>query len=186
MENQQIPKKKFYKKWWFWVLVVVVVFIIIGASNSSSPSKVGEDGTPATADTQQQTIFKIGDKVKIKNTVLTVTKVNKNWQSSNQFDTPSNPGDVYVIVTISLENQGSDTLDLSGFWDFKLQDGNGVIHDQGIGGIGLNKLNAGSLAAGGKTSGDVIFNVPKDATSNLTLQYQPLLSFSQPVVIELQ
>lgn len=181
MDMQEKPKKKFYKRWWFWILVVLVL-MIIGASSGSTPQKVGENG--ATANTSQT--FKIGDQVKIKNTVLTVTKVNKNWKSSNQFDTPSNPGDVYVVVTISLENQGSDTIDLSGFWDFKLQDADGVIHDQGIGGIGLNKLSSGSLAAGGKTSGDIIFSVSKSATSNLTLQYQPLFSLSQTVAIELQ
>lgn len=177
---EEKPKKKFYKRWWFWILVVIVL-MIIGASSGSTPQKVGENGATAKSQT-----FKIGDQVKIKNTVLTVTKVNKNWKSSNQFDTPSNPGDVYVVVTISLENQGSDTIDLSGFWDFKLQDADGVIHDQGIGGIGLNKLSSGSLAAGGKTSGDIIFSVSKSATSNLTLQYQPLFSLSQTVAIELQ
>ncbi len=77
-------------------------------------------------------------------------------------------------------------LDLSGFWDFKLQDDSGVIHDQGLGGIGLNKLSSGSLASGGKTSGDIIFEVPQNATSRLILHYEPLFSFGQPVQIELQ
>jgi hypothetical protein len=183
--NQEAPKKKpFYKKWWVWVIGIFVLFIIIGASGDSSPQKVGENGT--VENSQQQTVFKVGDQIKIKDTVLTVTDVNKNWKSSNQFDTPSNPGDVYVVVTLSLENQGSKQIDLSGFWDFKLQDGNGLIHDQGLGGIGLTKLSTGSLAPGGKTSGDIIFDVPQDATSKLTLHYEPLFSFSDPVTIELQ
>ncbi len=185
MNNQEVTQKKpFYKKWWVWVLAVFVLFIIIGASgDSSTPQKVGENGE---TESQQQTVFKVGDQIKIKDTILTVTDVDKNWTSSNQFDTPTNPGDVFVVVTLALENQGDSQVDLSGFWDFKLQDADGLIHDQGLGGIGLKKLSSGSLAPGGKTTGDIVFEVPQNATSELTLQYEPLFSFNGPVMVELQ
>lgn len=194
MENSEKPKMRFYKRWWFWVLVVVVILIIVGASGNNSPQKIGENGSNTTAGTQasmgnQPQVFNIGDQIKQGDTVLTVTKVNKNWTSSNQFDTPQNPSDVYVVVTVSLVNQGSSNLSLSGMWDFKLQDANGALHDESItGGIGLNKLDsaASELAPGGSVTGALVFEAPANATSKLVLDYQPLFSFGQPVDINLQ
>ena len=173
-------RKPFYKKWWFWVLVVIVILAAIGSS-SPTPHKVGTTSTQT-----QPTTFKVGDQIKMGDTVLTVTSVNRNWKSANEFDTPSNPNDVYVTVSVSLQNQGTGTIDLSSFWDFKLEDATGVIHDQSLGGVGLNALSTGSLAAGGKTSGDILFEVPQNATSNMALMYQPLFSGNQPVKVELQ
>lgn len=72
--------------------------------------------------------------------------------------------------------------------DLKLQDTNGVLHEEGIGGIGLNKLDsvASSLAPGGKVTGDLIFEVTSAGTSKMTLHFQPLFSFGKPVSIKLQ
>lgn len=188
MEDMQnvSAQKKWYKRWWAIILYVIVAFIIIGSLGGSpdNTSKVGEVAT--SPEQQQPEMYKIGDQVKRGDTVLTITKVNKSWKSSNQFDTPSNSDNTYVVVTVSMENQGTKDLNLSGFWDFKLEDANGVKRDQSIGGIGLNKLATGSLSPGGKTTGDLIFEAGKDATGKLTLHYQPLLSFGKPAIIELQ
>jgi hypothetical protein len=43
-----------------------------------------------------------------------------------------------------------------------------------------------SLSPGGKISGDLIFEVPQNAISKLTLDYQPLLDFGESAKIELQ
>jgi type II secretory pathway pseudopilin PulG len=183
-QDQGSKKKQFYKRWWFWVIVVVVLLIVIGASNSSSPHVVGQTQNSTE---RQQTTFKVGDQIQNGDTVLTVTKVNKNWQSSNEFDTPQNPGDVYVVVTVSLTNKGSDTLSLSGGWGFKLQDANGEQVNESLGGVGLNKIDSvSSLAPNGTATGNVIFEVPASATSNLTLIYQPLFSASAPINVQLQ
>lgn len=192
MDTPQGAKKNFYKRWWFWTLVVIAGIIVITASNSSSPHIVGstQAGTnqPQGASNQtQQTVFKVGDKIQNGSTVLTVTNVNKNWHSSNEFDTPQTPGDVYVVVSVSLTNTGNDTLNLTGDWGFKLQDADGVQHDTSLGGIGLPSFNSiSSLAPGGTATGNVIFEVPQSSTSNLTLIYQPLFSFGSPIEVQLQ
>ena len=183
METKEKVKKPFYKKWWFWAIIVLVIIVAAGG-DTPTPQKVGEDGA---AQVQEETIFKVGDQIKLKDTLLTVNNVNRNWKSSNQFDTPINPGDVFVVVSLSLENAGDREVDLSGFWDFKLQDADGLIHDQSLSaGIGLKKLSSGSLAPGGKTSGDIIFSVPEESISELTLKYEPLFSLAKEVVVELQ
>ncbi len=176
------PKKKFYKKWWFWVLVVILFFILVGSHNST-PHVVGTQ--PAAEATQ--TTFRIGDQVQEGDTVLTVTSVNKDWHSSNEFDKPQSPSDQYVVVTVSIANKGTDALNVSGMFDFKLQDATGAQHDMSLGGIGLNSLDqVSSIAPNGTATGDVLFEVPSSAISNMSLVYQPLFSLGSPVMIQLQ
>ena len=72
---------------------------------------------------------------------------------------------------------------------FKLEDSRGVQRSEAIAaGIGLNKLSGQtltSLSPGGKITGDLLFAVQRNATSELTLHYQPLLDFGKPAKIEL-
>lgn len=182
MDSQEKPKKKFYKKWWFWVIIVIMALMVIGSINNS-PSKVGSDASATPA----QSTFKVGDQIKEGNTILTVTSVKKNWQSTNQFDKPTNPDNAYVLVTVEIQNTGSDSLDLSSMFDFKLEDGNGAIRNQSIGGVGIKSLSSiGAIAPGGKASGQVLFEAGKDALDKLTLHYDPTFSFGKAVAIELQ
>lgn len=172
----------------FIIFIITINILVGGMKKEGYIQKVGE--VPPQQEIKEE-IYKIGDKVKRKDVVLTVLKVNKNWQSENPFDKPLNPEDVFVVVTVSLENQGSDELKLvSGFWDFKLEDANGVQRSEAIAaGLGLNKLSGQSLTSlspGGKIIGDLIFSVPKQATSRLILHYQPLLDWGPPAKIELK
>lgn len=189
-EETAKAKKPVYKRWWFWVLAVIVLFILIGAiSGNKNPQKVDSGQSSADSKDQEQTNFKIGDQVKRGDTVLIVKEVNKDWHSSNQFDKPQSPQNVYVVVMVGIGNEGKKDMSLSGAWDFKLKDGNGAKHDQALGGVGLNRLDAGSttsLAPGGVIAGALIFEVPSTATDNLTLEYQPLFSFGSPAEIALQ
>ena len=166
---------------------IILLLVMVGIMGNSGPSKIGENSV--IGNTAKQQVFKIGDQIKRKDTVLSVVKVVKDWKSSNIYDKPSNPNDIFVVITISFENQGSSQLSLSSFWDFKLEDANGVQRNEALAGIGLNKLNSGSvtsLSPGGKISGDLIFEVPQNAISKLTLDYQPLLDFGESAKIELQ
>lgn len=179
MEEQK--SKKIYRRWYFWVLVILVlIFIVISSSDSPKSSTNNQPSN-------QEEIFKIGDQVKRGDSVITVEKVNRNWQSSNQFDKPQNSENVFTVITVSVQNNGNSDLNLSSFWDFKLEDANGVQRNEAIGGIGLNKLtsSATTLSPGGKISGDLIFEAPKDST-RLILHYKPLISFGKPAKIELQ
>ena len=160
------------------MIVVVVVLIILGSIGGSSST--GND----TA--SESVVYKVGDQIESGDSILTVTKVTKNWKSSNQFDKPSSPNDVYVLVSLSIENKGTDDLSLAGMWDFKLEDSNGVQRSQALGGVGISQLPTGSLSPNGKASGDILFDADKNALDNLKLHYQPLLSFNKKVIVDLQ
>lgn len=140
--------------------------------------------------TSEQEIFKIGDAIQRGVIGMKVNSRIIDWHSSNQFDKPRNPGDVFVVVNVTLVNHGTSDLRLSGFWDFKLEDANGVQRSEAISaGIGLKKLSGESMTAlspEGIITGDLLFAVPEDATSHLVLHYKPLASFGKPAKIELQ
>lgn len=182
-------KKKWYKRWWAIVLYVfIVLIIIISNTNDNTAQKVGQTNQ-GNNDKNIQSVFKIGDIIKRGDVALTVNKVQMDWKSSNSFDTPSNSNNIFVVVSVSLENQGSKEMNLTGFWDFKLEDSQGVQRSEALSGIGLNKLSSGSvtsLAPGGKISGDLIFEVARAASDKMKLHYKPLLSFDDTIVIELQ
>jgi hypothetical protein len=185
--SEEIKKEKisFYKKWWFWVLAVFLLFILVGSSGNE-PKKVGSIGSVNKEVDSKKETFKIGDQIQLGSSLLTVTNIRKNWISSNQFDKPLNTQDVYVLVSVEIENKGSSDLNLSGMFDFKLEDANGLQKSDSLGGVGLNKLPSGSLSPNGKVSGDILFEINKNALANLKLKYKPLFSSGKEVVIELQ
>lgn len=140
--------------------------------------------------TPEQEIFKIGDAIQRGVIGMKVNSRIIDWHSSNQFDKPRNPGDVFVVVNVTLVNHGTSDLRLSGFWDFKLEDANGVQRSEAISaGIGLKKISGESMTAlspEGIITGDLLFAVPEDVTNHIILHYKPLASFGKPAKIELQ
>lgn len=161
---------------------LIILFIVIAVvSGPSEPTKVGEEKTAPAA----MQDFRIGDRINIQDRILTVKSVDKKWKSSNQFDKPTSPNKVFIVVAVAIENTSKSEVSFNPF-DFKIQDANGVQSSMGIGGIGVDKLSSGQLAAGGKVSGSIIFEVNQDATQNLILLYQPSFWSGQTARILLQ
>lgn len=132
---------------------LIIIFIIIAISSGpSEPTKVGEEKNS----TSPAKDFKIGDRINIQDRILIVKSVDKNWKSSNSFDKPTSPNKVWVVVNVAIENASKSEVSFNSF-DFKIQDANGVQSSFGLGGVGLDKLSSGQLAAGGKVSGNLIF-----------------------------
>ena len=62
-----------------------------------------------------------------------------------------------------------------------MQDSNGVQQSEAIMALTEGKLNSGSLAAGGKVSGKVAYEVPKD-DAGLELLYQNFSFFDNKAI----
>ncbi len=183
MDNQplqeQKPKKKSRKVLWI-VLGVIVLLIIIGVASSggnSTPTKVGETNTNTVSTSTQ---YKVGDVIKIGDYTLTVNKATRNWQSPADYDKPE-AGKEYVLVEVTITNEGKSSASYNTF-DFKMQDSNGVQKTETFT-MADNKLNSGSLAAGGKITGNLVYDVPQD-DAGLKLLFNPTF-WSQGVVINL-
>ncbi len=169
MDNQplqeQKPKKKSRKVLWI-VLGVIVLLIIIGVASSggnSTPTKVGETNTNTVSTSTQ---YKVGDVIKIGDYTLTVNKATRNWQSPADYDKPE-AGKEYVLVEVTITNEGKSSASYN-TETFTMAD---------------NKLNSGSLAAGGKITGNLVYDVPQD-DAGLKLLFNPTF-WSQGVVINL-
>jgi hypothetical protein len=177
--------------------IVIGIFIITASLNplflsdqELNTQTIKTYTTVAPTVTPEQEIFKIGDAIQRGVIGMKVNSRVIDWHSSNPFDKPRNPGDVFVVVNVTLVNHGTSDLRLSGFWDSKLEDANGVQRSEAIAaGIGLKKLSGESmtsLSPEGIITGDLLFAVPENAINHLVLHYKPLASFGKPAKIELQ
>lgn len=190
-----MKKKSIFKRWWFWL--IVVVFIIGLANASSEPTAVVVDQVEDTATaeptkapeptkkpepTPEKTEFSMGEAVQLKDNVLTVSKVEKS--AGSDWDSPKD-GMEYVIVHVTIENAGKDNISYNPF-DFKIANSQGQITD--IGFITVNTdsaLESGELTPGGKVSGTLAFEQPKD-DPKLQLQYQPSFWSDKTIKVNLQ
>lgn len=177
-------KKRWYKKWWVWVLVVLVLIGIGGASsnnNSTNTASNGNNGgsSNSQSSSDQKTEFKIGEAATFDDKSITVTNIERNYDTGNQFAQPES-GKEFVIVTVNIVNNGNSALDYNTF-EFKMQDSNGVQQSEAFSALAEGKLNSGSLAKGGKVTGKLAYEVPK-GDAGLKLLYQNFSFFSNKAI----
>lgn len=158
-------KKKFYKKWWFWVLVVG--FLIVVGSSDTKTQKVGQNNT--ADQTVKEEVFKVGDQVKIGDSILTINKVE--YSQGGQFSKPTE-GNEWVNLNITIENTASTQQYVTTLGQMFVRDGaknsyqvavtNKVMENPSL---GLD----GTIIANSKRTGWVGFEIPKNSTE---LQFQ--------------
>lgn len=146
------------------IIGVVLAFIII-ASVAGGGSKTPTDSTSSTnstnsSNTEEKTDFKIAETANIDDRKLTVNSIERNYSTGNEYLKPE-AGKEFVVVTITIENNGKDSINFNTF-DFKMQDSNGVQLTEDFSAVSDGKLNSGSLAAGGKVTGKIAYQVPQD------------------------
>ena len=184
-------KKPIWKRWWFWAIIVVVVLCIVASSSDSSDesAKKVEENKVEQVDTnktktakkdakaekkdrqkkEEKEKFFVGDKVKLGDYAMKVTKVS--YSNGTQYDKPKS-GNVYVTVMVAIFNNGDSQISYNPY-DFSLQNSNGQVSDITITTIDNNTaLNSGELVAGGKVNGSLTFEAPKN-DKKLVLRYQP-------------
>jgi len=180
--NTKQPKA-WYKKWWVWVLIVVVLIGLGGAAGGNKSNTAINNGSSnnsaGTKKADEKTEFKVGETASFDNKSLTVTEVQRNYDTGNQFSQPES-GKEFVIVTVNIANNSDKTLDYNTF-EFKMQDTNGVQQSEAFTALSEGKLNSGSLAAGGKVTGKLAYEVPKD-DAGLKLLYQNFSFFDNKAI----
>lgn len=113
--------------------------------------------------------FGIGDEVELDGQVVEVTEIEKS--SGDDFEKPKD-GNEFVIVHVSIENNGDDEISYNPF-NFKMQNSNGQIEDQGLTIIDSDTaLSSGDLAPGGDVSGTLAFEQEID-DDGLELIFEP-------------
>lgn len=174
--------KPWYKKWWVWLIIVIVLIGAGGAAGNKDNTATNSGSNSNSTNTkkaEEKTEFKVGETASFDNKSLTVTEVQRNYDTGNQFARPE-AGKEFVIVTVNITNNSDKTLDYNTF-EFKMQDSNGVQQNEAITALSEGKLNSGSLAAGGKVTGKLAYEVPKDDTG-LKLLYQNFSFFDNKAI----
>lgn len=168
---------KVLKKWWFWVIVVVVIggigSAVAGTKNrSNSPnsdnsvnsSSIVSDFSVVDStktDTEQATIYGLGETAKAKSFSLTANSVNV-VKSDNQFVQPDE-GNEYVEVEFVLENTSDSDIVVSSVLNCNAYvDGFAVSEDLSAGvAAGSDSFN-GTVASGKKLKGCLFYELSND------------------------
>lgn len=164
------------------ILAVVVIGGIAGAmggSKNDTVTNTGSNNSTQTDKAEEKTEFKVGETATFDDKSITVTDVQRNYSTGNQFAQPES-GKEFVIVTVNIVNNSSSTLDYNTY-EFKVQDSNGVQQNEALTALSEGKLNSGSLAKGGKVTGKLAYEVPKD-DAGLKLLYQNFSFFDNKAI----
>lgn len=176
--NEETSKKPIYKKVWFWIIVVVVVVLAIAVAGSNGDTNTQ---TGAQTETETKTEYNKGEEAILGNGAITVTKVEKS--KGNDWDKPKS-GKEFVIVSVTIENKGDSNLSYNPF-DFKMQNSQGQQEEMTFSTIDQDTaLQSGELIPGGKVSGTIIFEQPKD-DKGLVLIYSDSIWSSKELKIKL-
>lgn len=142
-----------------------------GNSNANSAEESSSTSSESNSDEQAQTTFSVGEAISFDNKTVTVTSVERNWNSGNPYVTPDS-GNEYVKTQVEIKNNSDNQVSYNTF-DWKVQDSNGVIKDVDSTAFMVDGgLNSGELAPNGVVSGFLVFQVPA-GDAGLTLQYNP-------------
>lgn len=160
------------------VLLAIVVSAASGG-NKNEATNTGNSGSSSSSSKQEKTEFKVGETATFDDKSITVSNIERNYDTGNQFAQPES-GKEFVVVTVDIANNSDSTLDYSTF-EFKMQDSNGVQQNEAITALSQGKLNSGSLAKGGKVSGKLAYEVPK-GDAGLKLLYQNYSFFSNKAI----
>lgn len=165
------------------VLAMLALCLVVPlAACDAEVSSTGKTGDAAAPAAEEKTEFQLGEGIKVDDAVLTVVS-GKKFKPSNSFDKPAS-GKVYYIVNLKIENGGKDPVDYNEF-NYKIQDATGNQTNAAFLGSEVpNKMNSGSLAAGGKLNANLVFEVPKDM-KGLKLVMEPNFFSKQQVTIVL-
>ena len=110
MSENLEEKKPIYKKWWFWVIIIVLLVAIAGGTSSIEPTKVGKDNNIDTTEqaAEEKSDFAIGDIIAYEGREVTITSVERNYNTNNEFYQPES-GKEFIRVSIKIENKGEET-----------------------------------------------------------------------------
>jgi hypothetical protein len=189
MEDSTGTKKKSWfarHKVWTGILAFLVVAAVLGAASPEN-SKTGESKGVTTKATKTATpapkaVYGVNEPATISDQTLTVTGVQRNYSSGNQYVKPD-AGQEYVVVSVTIQNNGNEQVSYNTY-DFQMQDSNGVQKTEAFVTSVENQLQSGNLAAGGKVTGNLAYEVPKGDTG-LKLIFKPSFWSSKTVTVQL-
>ncbi len=155
----------------FGCLGIVVIIIIVAVASSMGDDKPTNDFPAATSTPTTKSEYAVGEEVKQDNIALTVTDVQRNYPSGNEFTQPES-GKEFVRVNVKLVNNSGSSHSY-GTSDFKMQDSTGNrLYTTFVSEVPNELSGFAELASGGSVVGNIVFQVPRD-DKNLKLVFNP-------------
>jgi hypothetical protein len=151
-------KKSFYLT----VFTLLIFSLFAAGSSESEPEKVDSSKVNTEVEEvveKQAEKFKIGDTVQFGDLLITVKGVRAS--KGDGFMTPEN--DNYIIVDVILENNTTETANISSILQTSLSDADGYNYNVTIAGDTKGSLD-GQVGPGRKLAGEVAFDVPKSSS----------------------
>lgn len=178
--------KKFNTKWLCGIGAMFILCVVLaGCSESSttSTSSVGSTSTGSSEQKSEKTEYNVGNVIAFDGKEITVTKVEKNYNTGNEYSVPKS-NNQFVKLSIKIENKSNSNISANTF-DFKIQDSNGAIDDVDSSTYSLDdQFESAELIPGGTRAGSVIFEVPKN-DSGLKFIYQPSFWSNKKIEVKL-
>lgn len=103
--------KPWYKKWWVWLIIVIILIGAGGAAGNKDKTATNSGSASNSTETkkvEEKTEFKVGEAASFDNKTITVTDVQRNYDTGNQFAQPES-GKEFVIVTVKITNDSDKT-----------------------------------------------------------------------------
>lgn len=155
---------------------------VIPATSAPAAQATSAPGQPTSAPAAEPTaapatVAKVGDRVELNGTALTVVKVDRAAELG-QFS-KAKDGNEFVVAEVIIENVNADKVPYNPLY-FKVKDAEGFEINAEL--LGSDRsLKSGELTKGEKTRGTVAFEVKK-GTQGLVLEYKPIVFGSSDAI----
>ena len=174
-------RKPGYKRGWFIALCVIVVIAAVSScGGDDGPSKVGDvSADVSVSEITKQTRFAVGEKVELKDVVVTLKKVTESTGAN--FMEPEQ-GNVFLICEFDIENNSSEEIAVSSMLSFEayVDDYAASLSLVGMASSDKPQLD-GSVAAGKKMTGVVAYEASKE-WKEIEINFTPNVWSNQDIV----
>ena len=164
------------------LLLSVGLIAVIASGSTNKAEKVDSSKGSSESSTDSES-FGVGDEVKLGDWTVKVWGVTDPYTSSNEFLKPSD-GNRWVLLDTEVKNVGSDPNLVSSLMCFKLKDSANREYDEDIASGTQPGPPDGEVAPGSSTRGNIVFEIPADATG-LQLEFKCELFDSGTATIQL-
>lgn len=138
---------------------------------ADTPTDTGDSGSSDAGGKAQANVrasVKLGELVEGDNLAMVVRDL-RTTTKLGQFSEAAS-GNTFVVVRMAVKNTSDGFVDFSSFWQSRVKDDSNTVYDPSLQSTD-HPITTSVLASGEVARGDVVFEVPKDVSDQLSLQF---------------
>lgn len=191
MSDSSKPKRPWYVNCLlvfggFIVLIIIIAAAGGGSSNDSSDGSSSDNGSNSAAGTS----FGLQQEAPAGDLIFTANSITKKTTIGSSYSAKTSQSGTYLLVNVTVENNGNETITIDSSL-FSLTDSEGREFSHSNEGqtalimSGSNNFFLKQVQPGLSSTGDVVFEIPTDA-SGLQLTVKPSIFSGKKAVINLE